>query len=484
MKIMIVYDNYVYKNEIIKDIIGKKDFADIVVNKQKTEDYLKSLLGKIFSEMIWKRINSVSDYHILENDLKNNYTEEIKILHLFANFFIVNEKEAMLSYKKIDYIEEPFRILHDKELSGIMFPDIKSYLPFCHNRAQEQSPVQSSIYVENAFDISGLINLSKISSFIQLLTGNFDTRYFNSLKEKDPFTLVKTSSDKVKIKKEYTYYQLLPDNMKSWFVMPYNYTENTDTASYTMERLHITDLAIKWVHGSISEEEFDKILDIYFYFFKIRNTRKCSKEKYLETAKNLYETKVSDRLNALEKNAHYAKLAALLKAGGIDLKDLQKKYLQYKEKIEKKSKNPSVEVIGHGDPGFANTLYNKDTQILKFIDPKGALTEEEMWTNPYYDIAKLSHCICGRYDFFNSGLFEIKLNVDFNYELTIPFNNEKYKELFKKKLEENGFDYNLVRIYEVSLFLSMLPLHMDNPYKVFGFILNAQNMLKEIEEYV
>ena len=46
-------------------------------------------------------------------------------------------------------------------------------------------------------------------------------------------------------------------------------------------------------------------------------------------------------------------------------------------------------VIGHGDPCFANTLYNKSTKTLKFIDPKGALTEDELWTNPYYDVAKL-----------------------------------------------------------------------------------------------
>ena len=41
-----------------------------------------------------------------------------------------------------------------------------------------------------------------------------------------------------------------------------------------------------------------------------------------------------------------------------------------------------------------------------------------------------------------------------------------------------------VRIYEVSLFLSMLPLHMDNPYKVLGFILNARKIMEEISKDV
>ena len=149
-----------------------------------------------------------------------------------------------------------------------------------------------------------------------------------------------------------------------------------------------------------------------------------------------------------------------------------------------RAKFVKVLVIGHGDPCFANTLYNKSTKTLKFIDPKGAITEKELWTNPYYDIAKLSHSICGRYDFFNNGLFEIKVNAEFSYDLEIPFDNSGFIKIFKRKLEENGFDYLTVRIYEASLFLSMLPLHIDNPHKVFGFILNVKNILEEIKENV
>lgn len=155
-----------------------------------------------------------------------------------------------------------------------------------------------------------------------------------------------------------------------------------------------------------------------------------------------------------------------------------------KEKIEARVSYPQQLVIGHGDPCFANALYNKSTKTLKFIDPKGAITEEELWTNAYYDVAKLSHSVCGRYDFFNNALFDIKINTDFEYDLEIPFDNSKYIDIFKRKVQENGFDYPTVRIYEASLFLSMLPLHIDNPHKVFGFILNVKNILKEIEKDV
>lgn len=129
-------------------------------------------------------------------------------------------------------------------------------------------------------------------------------------------------------------------------------------------------------------------------------------------------------------------------------------------------------------------MYNKSTKTLKFIDPRGALTEEQLWTEPYYDVAKLSHSVCGRYDFFNNALFDIKIDMSFSYNLQIPFDNSEYIRIFRRKLEENGFNYLAVRIYEASLFLSMLPLHIDNPHKVFGFILNVKNILEEIEKDV
>ena len=160
-----------------------------------------------------------------------------------------------------------------------------------------------------------------------------------------------------------------------------------------------------------------------------------------------------------------------------------KKYFRLKDRIEAKHSYPSVAVIGHGDPRFANTLYHKSTQMLKFIDPKGALTEAELWMNPYYDIAKLSHSVCGRYDFFNNGTFSIRIDENFHSELVLDFDNTAYIRAFRQKLEACGFDYLTVRIYEASLFLSMLPLHIDNPHKVFGFILNAIQILKEIENY-
>ena len=184
-----------------------------------------------------------------------------------------------------------------------------------------------------------------------------------------------------------------------------DYKEDDEKASYTMERLHMTDLAIKWVHGSMEKSEFEALMDKYFYFFKCRHSKDCTDEEYQKMADELYISKVNSRIEDLKRLPEYQKIATLLSnTDNLSIDILLERYFTLKDKIEARNKYKKELVIGHGDPCFANTLYNKSTQTLKFIDPKRASKEEDLWTNPYYDIAKLSHSVCGKYDFFNNGI--------------------------------------------------------------------------------
>ena len=61
------------------------------------------------------------------------------------------------------------------------------------------------------------------------------------------------------------------------------------------------------------------------------------------------------------------------------------------------------------------------------------------------------------------------------------YNEKNEQDELQKYLEEKGYSYTKVRLYEASLFLSMLPYHMDQPGKGFGFLLNAIRILEEVE---
>lgn len=481
MNVIVIYDDTGRRSEVIADIIGDTGFADVVVKKRRLEEYYKDEISKLFPEVLWRKVHSVFEYADIIKELEQHNGNWMKVIHCFSNYLITDGAKARLSFGKLPYIDRQFGVLDGKKAVAAMFPDTVSYTEFCRKIMSGQRAWDIARNMSETFEIKGLVDIGVIGNFIQCITGNFDSRYFNSL-EGNEYTIIKSSSNKRKIKAEYTFYHLLPEDMRFWFVMPFDYREDKDSASYTMERFHMTDLAVKWVHGSIEKGEFEELMDKYFFFFKSRHARECTDVDYRQITDALYDGKVRNRIADLKEFPQYQKIKSLLEIlADADIDALVSKYFRLRKAAEGKVHSPHRLVIGHGDPCFANTLYNKSTKTLKFIDPKGALTEEELWTDPYYDVAKLSHSVCGRYDFFNNGLFDIRINDAFSYELDISFDNTMYKDIFKTKAEENGFDYLLVRIYEASLFLSMLPLHIDNPYKVFGFILNVKNILEEIE---
>ena len=482
MKFTVVFDDTVYKSELISDIIGDRGFSDIIVKKRRLEEYYKEAIKQKFDNFDWITVKSIFEFNRLIDDFDSDPDSECRILHCFSNYIISDKEKVVLSVEKIQYIEDVYKLKSRNEVSGLMFPNKREYKTFLQRALKSNSTLSATDDIRLSFEVEGLTNIGKIEAFIQCVSGNFDSRFFNSLNG-DEYTLVKTSSNVKKIKAEYQYYWLLPEDMKMWFVMPFNYTESGGKASYSMERLHMTDLAIKWVHGSISEQEFYSIMDKYFYFLNSRKKRTVSDDEYDSIAKDLYENKIEQRIETLKKEPAYEKIAHLLKVcKGTDIDEIADRYFELKKKIEAATVFEKVSVIGHGDPCFANTMYNKATKTLKFIDPKGALTEEELWTNPYYDVAKISHSVCGLYDYFNNALFDIKINDNFESELIVYFDNAQYVKIFKDMLEKNEFNYLVVRLYEASLFLSMLPLHIDYPHKVFGFILNAVKILDEIEK--
>ena len=486
-KILVVFDDTVPKSEIIRNIIGNKGFSDVIVRRRRLSEYYQNEIRKVYSQAEWYIVSSPFMFQDILKQMVNRLSDDYKVLHCFSNFMVSEPEYFELTLKKLQYIEEPYRLLDDTgHVAGVMFNQLDRYISFLQSVCKDGDSVGATLGVELEMPVRGITDIGDVNNFIRCVTGSFDSRYFNSLHGENDYSIVKTSTDKAKIKAEYTYYHLLPEDMKPWFVMPFNYREDETTACYTMQRLHMTDIAIKWVHGSFEPEEFEELLNMYFYFFAQRHRKSVSEEVYRQTEDALYVEKVESRISKLKQKDVYKSISGMLAAGGKlgNIDTIFQWYLELKQKVERQNRYPQEAVIGHGDPCFSNALYSKSTRTLKFIDPKGAVTEEALWTNPYYDIAKLSHSICGLYDFFNNGLYEITVDANLEYQLKIDFDNKIYKELFRKKAEAFHYDYLTIRIYEASLFLSMLPLHIDNPHKVFGFILNACNILKEIEENV
>lgn len=486
MKVVCVYDNHIKPNIFISNIIGDKTFGEVILKRKSIKTKFEEFISNEY--IVDECLHIDYDWQI-ESVLKKirNYGKDIRIVHIFSHMVLKDNKEIHILLHKAPYIAENYLwVTGEGRPAMFMMHDISEYCSFIDKASSLLFDITTYSQYKQKFEIvttQAFFDLSAHSRFLQYISGGFDARFFNSLNG-DEYTVVKSSRDKRKIKSEYQYYHLLPDYMKIWFVMPFNYIEDSDKASYEMERYHMTDLAIRWVHGAINYKELDMLLKKAFHFINIRQRRIITLDEYIEKEKKLYLNKVRTRIEDLKHHEKYSYLSNYISEGTgyCNLESIIERYEFLYHQITDSMKKPLISVIGHGDLCFSNMLYNKETDLLKLIDPKGALEESELWENPYYDVAKLSHSICGRYDFFNNGLYHIALDSNLKFYLEIDYDNTAYKELFKTYVECNGFLWEAVRIYEVSLFLSMLPLHIDNPQKVFGFILNAIKILEEIEE--
>jgi hypothetical protein len=327
----------------------------------------------------------------------------------------------------------------------------------------------------------GLIDLSDEVTLLEFLSGTFDARFFNEI-QRDAYTIKKTSTDRTKLKREYTLFELLPPRMQMFFIRPFDFTDDGTTASYRMERLFVPDMAVQWLHGAFTQVEFSRFLDHVLHFVTTRVTRPAQGGEAAAAIEALFVTKVRERVEAIIAAHEYTALKPLIDQACGGLSALFARYLALLQRW--RSRLPTgLMAIGHGDLCFSNILYAKSSQTMKLIDPRGAAVEADLWTHPYYDIAKLSHSVSGNYDFVNQDMFEVQIDESLRPRLILDRAPDGWASaMFVERLPAAGFDPDLVRLCEASLFISMLPLHVDRPRKVLGFVLLAIGIVEALEK--
>lgn len=475
-----IYDDSLELPFSIESVVGNRTFGKIIHKRVKLREKIRTFLQDAGIDNVIEITHTQERYEII-NRFKEESNDSI-FIHFYSKAVIIDPEKFSILLEKISYSQstsinqeiDPYMLVFTKIM------DYKNYIKLLDNNqtiTKADLGDDTLIITPDGF----AMDISDIASFLSFFSGGFEARYFNQLVG-DAHTLVKKSADKQKIEREHHYYHLLPDMMKKWYVMPYNLKVEDDYASYTMERLNVPDMALQWIHNSVSVRDFGMFLDKIFSFVSSRPSRKISKEDYLKRFDDLYYRKVLDRIHKLKEMDLFSRLHTYVINGKeFTLDQIIEKYRELYNRMKTEVREYQ-EVIGHGDLCFSNILYDKNSYIMKFIDTKGALREDELWTDPYYDLAKLSHSVLGNYDFINNELFSISLNNQLTLQLSLKSRSlNQHQMLFIEKVKQAGYDIRLIRLCESSLFLSMLPLHIDNPRKVLGFILNAIQINEELE---
>ncbi|MBQ9504779.1 MAG: hypothetical protein IJU93_07210 [Lachnospiraceae bacterium] len=471
-QILTVYDDRQLPEAAVKQITGEKSYGAVIYKRKRLSERAGELSQGPFA-VLGKDVGGVLSE-------AGNISRTAKVLHLFSSAVIEDGQEYSLLRQKVQYVNSCYCVKAGSALAAIVFDSVDEWERLViETGSAGELKAHASEFKE--IKCGAFFDISNKEGFLAYITGGFEARFFNSL-DGDEFEVIKRSADKKKIRAEHEFYYLLPERMKSWFVQPYDYREDGEKACYTMERLHAPDLAIRYVHGSIDERGFRQILKLLFRFIGIRQKREVSRDRYFERKQQLYIDKPEKRIADFNSTEVAKSINALMAAGTRygSVYELFEDYKAVYEKLMAGFQGEFCEVVGHGDLCFSNILYQIDADMIRLIDPKGAEREEELYTDPYYDIAKLSHSVCGNYDFINSALYEIALGEDVTLKLVIDNDNGLYTGIFREFVEKAGFDFKFVRLFECSLFLSMLPLHQDRPNKVMAFALNAINILDEV----
>lgn len=303
-------------------------------------------------------------------------------------------------------------------------------------------------------------------------------RIFNDLKI-NKFSVLKSSHNKLKMNAESSWFQNLPHKIKYFVPQFYNSFEDGDKIYYEIEYLNLNSLSDLFVFGKhpiyVWKEIFSSCQDFLNNCFLEKKISRNSDSNYTILNKTI------SRLNEYSKKSGFD-LNQKLKYNGLDLPSIA----EIIDNIDAdfSFQNENYETVVHGDFCFSNILYDFRKRAIKVIDPRGLDLEENItiYGDIRYDLAKLSHSVIGLYDYIISGYYYLEVDDDYDFNFSIVV-SEDVKLIQSEFLKLNFFDKTIVdhNIYSslVHLFLSMLPLHSDNPKRQKAFIANALRIYVE-----
>jgi hypothetical protein len=308
-------------------------------------------------------------------------------------------------------------------------------------------------------------------------------RSFNELTI-TPDWIEKSSCNNQKIKAEANWFNTLPPMMRVYTPQFLGATDEDGRFSYRLEYLHHTALNELFVFAEIPAITWKNILSSCVDFLDSCLSHPAPKNATANHLNDLFGAKTESRL------AEYCESQCIninhkwlfndeFSISLAELLDNSKRYLPSKK---------SHETVLHGDFCFSNILYDFRTGRVKTIDPRGLTSDNKLtiYGDIRYDLAKLSHSVLGMYDWIIAGYYSVDIDVNrITFDLAGAHQHKEIQQAFIE-LIESRFELTALNLYamQIQLFLSMLPLHADEPKRQKALFANAFRLfqiLKRLE---
>ncbi|HCJ11486.1 MAG: hypothetical protein A2Y14_03440 [Verrucomicrobia bacterium GWF2_51_19] len=331
-------------------------------------------------------------------------------------------------------------------------------------------------------DATGLVcNIEDSHALLELFSHNFQVRHFNAIQNKHDGFFLKSSSNKQKMAEEYAFFQEIPNRLKPYFPQVGAFWEEEGMASYEVEQIYLLDASKLLLNRIFAKpEKLQGFTEKLLRYLQALPTKTVDNATYAKALKKLTLDKNLERLEQTRQLPFYEALNRIAQTEGFETIDVV--FSAINKAIEPHLEGHDTLAFSHGDLCFSNILYDPDTGQLKLIDPKGIHAEIDYFRPLIYDIAKLSHSFIGLYDLMVYDRVQIQLVEPNRFELGFnitPIERQALKQAFVDLLQHLPFDLATVRLFEASLFISMIPLHKDNPKRICAQLIHAIQTYKE-----
>lgn len=305
---------------------------------------------------------------------------------------------------------------------------------------------------------------------------NFNTIIYDNIRG----TIKKTSTKGNKIIDELNWFRKLPNELKIFTPRLISFSANKNSPSYELEFYGYQSLADMFTFGNESVQFWEIILKRTFVILDSFHSYK--KIIPISHYRAIYLDKMTERLDVLRKDKYWKDILErkTITINGLTYKNIYPLFKNLPKIIAKLHEKQSDMTIIHGDLCLSNILCDANNLIFKYIDPRGSFGVIGIWGDRKYDLAKLRHSLHGNYDFIVSDLFYLKEESEYNftYKQYIDNKHSEVARIFDRLLEEKGYAVEQIALIEGLLFLSMIPLHNENPQRQKAMYLTSLQILQ------
>lgn len=302
-------------------------------------------------------------------------------------------------------------------------------------------------------------------------------RHFNQLRVVDG-VVTKSGADRAKILAEATWFEQAPARIKP-FLAPYICRGGGDTedSAYQLEYLHLATLNELYVFGRLPERVWRRILRACDAYLRTASSVPAARLDP-DCARQTYVDKTLLRLDA------YAAGAAVDLDSPWLLNDHPAPSLRAiaHDAGEAVLADRPVPAFLHGDFCFSNILFDFRAGRVKTIDPRGtdALGRPSPFGDLRYDLGKLAHSVLGLYDFIVAGFYRLRCEGRHLRFRVLSERCRPVQRLFActEFAGRTPAEWQCHPVM-VLLFLSMLPLHADDPRRQQALMANGIRLYLE-----